>query len=59
MSTIIIIGGSGRLRAAIEAMNSAASQQNWTQAQKTNAATLLNSAADDVEAFTAAPQPPA
>lgn len=59
MSTIIIIGGSGRLRAAIEAMNQTCSTDHWTTAQKNNAATLLNSLADQTEAFTASPQPPA
>lgn len=59
MSVIIIIGGTPRARAAIEAMNAKASTDHWTQAQKTNAANLLNLFADQVEAFTANPQPPA
>lgn len=59
MSTVIIIGGSGRLRTAIDNINSTASQHNWTQAQKAAAAALLNKCADDVEQFTANPQPPA
>jgi len=59
MSVIIIIGGTGRARAAIEAMNQTASQDSWTQAQKNNAATILNDFADQIENFTKSPQPPA
>lgn len=59
MSTIIIIGGTPRARAAIEAMNTAASTNHWTAAQKANAAIILNSFADECEAFTQNPQPPA
>jgi hypothetical protein len=59
MSVIIIIGGSGRARAAIDAMNQTASTNHWTQAQKDNAAAILNAFADEANAFTANPQPPA
>lgn len=59
MSTVIIIAGTGRARAAIENANSTASQNGWTQAQKDNAAAMLNDFADALDNFTKAPQPPA
>jgi len=33
MSVVIIIGGSGGLKNAVDQANQAASQHNWTQAQ--------------------------
>jgi hypothetical protein len=33
MSVVIIIGGSGGLKNAVDQANQAASQNNWTQAQ--------------------------
>ena len=48
MSTVIIIGGTGRLRAAIDAANQDASQYNWTQAEKDSMADLFNSFADQI-----------
>lgn len=50
MSVIIIIGGSGRARAAIDNANHDASVHSWTQAEKDEMAALFNSFADSVDA---------
>lgn len=50
MSVIVIIGGSGRLKSAIDNANHDASVHNWTQAEKDEMAALFNSFADSVDA---------
>lgn len=49
MSVVIIIGGSGRARAAIDNSNQDASSKPWTQAQKDTMAQKFNDFADDIE----------
>jgi hypothetical protein len=49
MSVVIIIGGTGRLRTAIDNSNTAASTYHWTQAQIDWMAAKFNADADDIE----------
>lgn len=50
MSTVVIIGGTGRLRSAIDNANNDASVYNWTQAEKDEMAAMFNSFADQIDA---------
>lgn len=50
MSVIIIIGGAGRARAAIDNANQDASVHNWTQSEKDQMAAIFNAFADQVDA---------
>lgn len=56
MSTVIIGGGS-QARAAITAMENAS--VNWTAAQRSQAEKLLAAVTQQLNGFTANPQPPA
>lgn len=49
MSVVIIVGGTGRLRADIDNANSAASTHNWTGAQIDWMADYFNACADEIE----------
>lgn len=49
MAVVIIIGGSGRAKQAIENANQDASAHNWTQAQKDALAQKFNDFADAVD----------
>lgn len=50
MSTVVIIGGSGRLKSAVDNANHDASVYNWTQAEKDEMAAMFNSFADQIDA---------
>ena len=49
MSVVIIVGGTGRLRTAIDSANQNASAHNWTQAQIDWMAAKFNGDADEIE----------
>lgn len=49
MSVVIIIGGSGRAKAAVDSANQDASSKPWTRAQKDTMAQKFNDFADDIE----------
>ena len=53
MSVVIIVGGTGRLRTAIDSANQNASAHNWTQAQIDWMAAKFNGDADEIEKKTA------
>lgn len=50
MSTVIIIGGSGRAHAAIDNANSDASTYNWTQTEKDEMTAMFDNFAKNVDA---------
>lgn len=49
MSVVIIVGGTGRLRTAIDNANQDASAHSWTQAQIDWMASKFNADADEIE----------
>lgn len=49
MSVVIIVGGTGRLRTAIDNANQNASDHSWTQAQIDWMAAKFNADADEIE----------
>lgn len=55
--SVIIIGGGGQARAAITAMENAS--LTWTDAQRHQAEKLLQQVTQQLNNFTANPQPPA
>ena len=55
--SVVIIGNGGGVRNAITAMENAS--LSWTTAQRSQAEKILDDAKKRIEAFTAAPQPPA
>lgn len=55
--SVVIIGGGGGVRNAVTAMENAS--VNWTDPQRSQAEKLLKQVTEQLNSFTANPQPPA